>query len=93
MKQMMIHENTGLAGVHLPLRHERQQLEALFRRHLCTGMDATWITYLLSMHRVSLGNFLHFGRRIKRWLMRGDRQNRKTLEQTDAKGRKISERI
>ena len=44
--RMMIHENTGLAGVHLPLRHERrQQLEALFRRHLCTGMDATWITY------------------------------------------------
>ena len=43
--RMMIHENTGLAGVHLPLRHERrQQLEALFRRHLCSGTDATWIT-------------------------------------------------
>lgn len=43
--RMTIHENIGLAGIHLPLRHERrQQLEALFRRRLCTATDMTWIT-------------------------------------------------
>ena len=43
--RMAIHENIGLAGIHLPLRHERrQQLEALFRRRLCTATDVTWVS-------------------------------------------------
>lgn len=42
----MIHENANLAGIHLPLRHERrQQKEALFRRHLYASTEETWLTF------------------------------------------------